>query len=456
MADFDLVVLGGGAGGLGAARAARWEGASVALISDAPLGGDCTWTGCVPSKSLIEASRDGSTFDQAMARVRTVTERIGATEDAEVLRHEGVDVLQGRGTFTAPRTISAALNDGSERTVTAKNVVIATGSRPAAPPIDGLDAVPFLTNETFFDQTEQPSSMIVIGGGPIGCELGEAMQRLGTDVTILEYSARVLARFEPDASDLVIAGLRELGVDVVTDARTQRISHRGGRFVVELQDRTLEADQVLVAAGRSANTAGIGLETAGVELDERGYVATDRWLRTTVSGVFAVGDVNGKHMLSHAADEMGRIAAWTALRPGRRYAYVAERVPQVVFTTPEVASIGVLESAAPDNARVAEAPMDINDRALAADESEGFVRLIARRDLLTGHAVGGKLIGATIVGGRAGELINECALVMRSNAYAGRLAQTVRAYPSWSTIMQKAAARWFYDIEGEGARPPRR
>ena len=456
MTDVDLLVLGGGAGGLGAARAANWEGASAALISDAPLGGDCTWTGCVPSKALIEASRDGSTFVEALERVRRVTQRIGAAEDAETLTHEGIEVIAGRGTFVAPKTIEVTLNDGGTRRITGRNIVIATGSRPAAPPIQGLADLPFLTNESFFDQVELPARMVVIGGGPIGCELGEAMQRFGTHVTLVEYAPRILNRFEPEAGALVDSALRTLGVDVITGARSQRVTHTNGLFSLELADRTVEAEQLLVAAGRSPNTAYMGLDVAGVELDDRGYIVTDKYLRTSASDVFAVGDVNGKHMLSHAADEMGRIAAWTALRAGRRYAYRPERVPQVVFTTPEIASIGVLEADAPDNALVAEAPMHLNDRALAADAPEGFVRLIAKPGLLTKHKVGGKLVGATIVGGRAGELINECALLMRSGSYVGRLAQTVRAYPSWSTIMQKTAARFFFDVDGQGARPPRK
>ncbi|MEM7096433.1 MAG: NAD(P)/FAD-dependent oxidoreductase [Actinomycetota bacterium] len=452
MADVDLLVLGGGAGGLAAARAARWEDASAALISDAPLGGDCTWTGCVPSKTLIEASRDGSSFAEALKRVAEVTERIGSTENAEVLRSEGVDVIEGRGTFTGPRTIRVG-----DRTISGRNVIVATGSRPAIPPIPGLDEVPYLTNEDFFDQAALPESLIIIGGGPIGVELGEAMQRFGTQVTILEYFDRILNNNESEASELVARSLQDRGVELITEARGKHVRHEDGRFIFELEcGRVLEADQLLVAAGRSPNTEGMGLDVAGVDLGERGYITTDNYLRTSAKRVFAVGDVNGKQMLSHAADEMGRVAAWTALRPGRRYAFKPERIPSVVFTTPELASIGILESDAPDNARIAEAPMHINDRALVADEPEGFVRMIAKRDWLTGHAAGGKLIGATIVGGRAGELINECALVMRSNTYAGRLAQTVRAYPSWSTVMQKTAARWFFDVEGQGARPPRK
>jgi len=449
---FDVVVLGGGAGGLGAARAARWEGASVALISDGKLGGDCTWTGCVPSKAMIEASRDGSTFAQGIERVRLVTTTVGAAEDPETLRHEGVEVIEARGTFVAPLTIEV---DG--RTVSATTVVIGTGSTPSVPPIDGLAEVDFVTNEAFFDAREQPSSMIVIGAGPIGCELGEAMQRFGTQVTLLEYGPRVLGRFEPDASALVQAGLQSVGVEVIVDARIERVEQAGTQITVVMADGTTHvADELLVAAGRTPSSRGLGLEAAGVETDDGGFITTDKWLRTSQKSTFAVGDVNGKQMLSHAADEMGRISVWTALRRGRRYGYDRLRIPQVVFTTPEVASIGVLEADAPDDARVAEAPMHINDRALAAERPEGFVRLIAKPGVITRHKAGGRLIGATIVGGHAGELINEAALIMRSGAYAGRLAQTVRAYPSWSTIMQKAAARWFYDIEGQGARPPRK
>ena len=451
--DFNVVVIGGGAAGLGAARSANWEGARVALVSDAPLGGDCTWTGCVPSKSLIEASRDGSTWEQALERIEDVSKRVGATEDFATLRHEGVSVFEDRARFVGAKTIE--LTDG--RRISGDHVMIATGSRAGVPPVAGLADTPFRTNESFWEPRPLPGSMIIVGAGAIGCELGEALARFGTKVTLVEYGPRILGPFEPDAAALVDENLRTLGVDVITNARTSAISHDGARFRAELEDGTVfEADELLVAAGRKPNTERLGLDAAGVATNDRGYIETDKYLRTNVKGVFAVGDINGKHMLSHAADEMGRIAAWTALRPGQRYKYDARRIPQVVFTTPEIASIGVLEADAPDTARVAEAPMHINDRALAANEAEGFVRLIAKKDWLTGHKAGGKLIGATIVGGRAGEMINECALIMRTNAYAGRLAQTVRAYPSWSTIMQKTAARWFFDIEGQGARPPRK
>lgn len=449
--NYDLVVLGGGAAGLGAARAARWEGASVALISDSPLGGDCTFTGCVPSKSLIEASRQGLDFADALARVKSVVDQIASTENAQVLRQEGVDVIEARGHFVAPRAIEV---DGNQ--ITGKRIIVATGSSPSVPPIEGLANTPYLTNESFFEVRPLPRSMTIIGAGPIGCELGEAMARLGTKVTIIEYAPRVLPRFESDASKLVAEGLRSLGVDLRVDTAARAVTHDDGRFRVDAGDGIIESDELLVATGRTPSTHDLGLESAGIEVDDRGFVKTDKWLRTTAKGVFAAGDVNGKQLLSHAADEMGRVAAWTALRPGRRYAYDPLRIPQVVFTTPEVASIGVVEADAPDNALVAEAPMSANDRALAADTPAGFVRLIAKPGLLTRHKAGGRLIGATIVGGHAGELINEAALIMRSGAYAGRLAQTVRAYPSWSTIMQKAAARWFYDYEGEGARPPRR
>lgn len=451
MADFDLAVVGGGAAGLGAARAGLWEGASVVLISDAPLGGDCTFTGCVPSKSLIEASRQRMSFTEGIDRVSSVVETIAATESAEVLRTEGATVVEARARFVGARELQAG-----GRRISASKVIVATGSRAMIPSIDGLADTPFLTNESFFDRRSQPESLAIIGGGPIGCELGEAMARFGTAVTILERGARVLNRFEPDASDLVLEGLRASGVNVRTGMSTDRVEYQGGSFHLRTNSGVVVAEELLVATGRVPNTNGLDVEIAGVELDERGHIVTDEWLRTTAKGVFAVGDVNGKQLLSHAADEMGRVAAWTALRTGRRYRFDPLRIPQVVFTTPEVASIGVLEADAPENARVAEAPMHINDRALAADRPEGFVRLIAKRDLLTGHKAGGRLVGATIVGGHAGELINEAAIAMRSGMFAGRLAQTVRAYPSWSTVMQKAAARWFYEVDGEGARPPRR
>lgn len=451
MTDYDVIILGGGAAGLGAARAARWEGARVALISDAPLGGDCTFTGCVPSKSLIEASRQGLDFVAGLERVERVVATIASGENAQVMRREGVDVIEGRGTFVGPRTIEV-----NGLRIEAKIVIVATGSRPAAPPIDGLGDVPYVTNEGFFAPRPQPKSLVIVGAGPIGCELGEAMARFGTHVTIVEFGDRILSRYEPDASALVEASMRELGIDVRTSTGAQSVSHNNGRFTVDLGTDPVECEELLIVTGRTANTSGFGLDVAGIELDWRGFVQTDDYLRTNVKGVYAAGDCNGVQMLSHAADEMGRVATWTALRLGRRYKYDPNRIPHVVFTTPEVAAIGVLEADAPANASVAEVEMSANDRALAADEAEGFVRLIARPTKFTKHRAGGKLIGATIVGGRAGEMINEVALMMRMNAYGYRLAQTVRAYPSWSTVMQKAATRWFYEYEGGSARSPRR
>jgi pyruvate/2-oxoglutarate dehydrogenase complex dihydrolipoamide dehydrogenase (E3) component len=451
MTDYDLLVLGGGAAGLAASRAARWEDATVALISDAALGGDCTFTGCVPSKSLIEASRQGLDFAAGMERVGRVVEQIASTENADVMRREGVDVIESRGTFVGPRTIEF---DG--RRIEGKNVIIATGSRPAAPPIEGLADVPYLTNESFFTPRAQPKSILIVGAGPIGCELGEALMRFGTAVTIVEFAPRVLVRYEPEASALVEEGLRDLGIDLRVDTSAKSVTYDSGVFRVDVGDEVIEVDELLIAAGRKPNTENLGLEAAGVTVNKHGYIETNKYLQTNVKGVFAAGDCNGVQMLSHAADEMGRIAAWTALRAGRKYKYDPKRIPHVVFTTPEVASIGVLEAEAPDNASVAEIAMSANDRALAADESAGFVRLIARPTLITKHRAGGKVIGATIVGGRAGEMINEVALMMRTNAYGFRLAQTVRAYPTWSTIMQKAATRWFHEYEGGSARPPRR
>jgi len=456
--SYDLLVLGGGAAGLGASRAALWEGARVALVSSTPLGGDCTFTGCVPSKSLIEQSRSGATFDDALDHVAQVVETIAATENANVLRHEGADVYEGRGVFIDERAIEITPNDGGPpQQLRADKIIVATGSRPFVPPIDGLDGVSYATSHTFFEPRAQPSSLVIIGGGPIGCELGEAMARCGTQVTIMERGPRVLSRFEPDASDLVADGLRSVGIELMLSGEIVGVERAGGGLVaVHTTAGTVHADELLVATGRTPNTTGFGLDKLGVNVDERGWIVTDRYLRTTAKHVWAVGDVNGKQLLSNGADEMGRVAAWSALRAGRRYAYDPRRIPQVVFTTPEVASIGVLEADAPANSRVAEADMQLNDRALAASAPQGFVRLIAKPDLLTRHKAGGRLIGATIVGAHAGELINEAAIAMRSNMLAGRLAQTVRAYPSWSTIMQKAAARWFFELEGQGARPPRR
>lgn len=451
MADYDLIVVGGGAGGLGAARAGVRRGARTLLLAHGPLGGDCTFTGCVPSKALIEAAGRGEDFATAMKGVHRAIDTISATENDDVLTGEGVDVLHGWARFKGPGRLDV---DG--RVLSAPKVIIATGTRPAIPPIEGLADIDYLTNENVFELTEAPRSLAVLGGGPIGCELAQAFARLGTKVTVLEALDRLITKEEPEASEAVTRALEGDGVGVRVGDKVISVESRDpkGTVVLRLESgETVEADRLLVAVGRRAVTDDLGLESAGVET-VRGFVKTDDYLATTGKGVWAVGDVAGKLQFTHAADEMGRIAAGNALSRLRRRRFQAHWIPWVTFTDPEVAHIGVTETeAATRGGMVAYLPMTEVDRAVAAGQTEGFVKLISGPRKLGRNLGGGQIIGATIVTGRAGELIGEAALAMRTHMFTGRLAQTVHPYPSWSAALQKAAGQFFVEVEGRRAQP---
>lgn len=522
--DHDLIVVGGGAAGLAAVRTGLWAGADVALVTDGPIGGDCTFTGCIPSKTLIAAAAAGLDFGEAMDRVRSTVDQIAATESAEVWCRRGVTVLEGRARLVTHDTVAV---DG--RRVTAPRIVVATGSRPQIPPLDGLspsdvlagDAAGLadasglaggavLTTETLFELKSRPTSMGIVGAGPTGCELAQALARLGVEVTLFEASDRVLAGEEAEASSVVAAALADTGVDVrVSTSVTGVSAGRGGSAEVEVragsgegsltlpspsgsppaevervtgagewstaegegQSSAREAprvtvdagsaesvtvERVLLAAGRAPADDGLGLKELGVKLRGPGWVVTDDRMATNVKGVYAAGDITGRTALTHAADEMGRLAAANALGRGPRGRFRERWIPRVTFTDPEVARVGVVEAAAPARARVAYLPLSEVDRAVVDGRVDGFVKIVAAPRPVLGRFGGGRVVGATIVAPRAGEMIAEVALAMRTGAFAGRLAQTAHAYPTWSHGVQKAAAQFFGEIEGRKARPARR
>ena len=448
----DLVVIGGGAAGIGAARAARSKGASVVLVEQARIGGDCTFTGCVPSKAVIEAAERGDGFVEAMAQAQRAIEQVAATESADVLRHEGIEVVEGVARFTGRGTLDL---DGT--TVRAGRVVIATGARPAVPPIPGIESVAYLTNETLFDLSSLPSSLAVLGGGPIGVEMAQAFSRLGSDVTIVEGADRLLPREEPLASATLAHVFTDSGIAVRTGSAVEKAEQLDGARGVRLHladESVVEAQALLVAVGRTPTTQGLGLDAAGVAVDRQGFVEVDDRLRTTARGIFAAGDVAQRLQFTHVAYATGRIAALNALSrvPLRRFRTAA--VPWVTFTSPEVARVGRTEAeAATRGGRVAFLPMAEVDRPISAGRTEGFVKIIVGpRTLLRGTA-GGRILGATIVAPRAGEMIHEVVLAMRTGMFPARLAMTTHAYPTWSMAVQQAAAQFFGEFGGRSARP---
>jgi pyruvate/2-oxoglutarate dehydrogenase complex dihydrolipoamide dehydrogenase (E3) component len=450
--DYDLVVVGGGTAGMSAARTARRRQARVALVSDGPIGGDCTFTGCIPSKTLIESAARGDGFATAMEQVRTTVAAVAATETADVLRAEGIDVVEERARWLGPGRLDAG------GVLRAARVVLAVGARPALPAIPGLGGTDPLTNETVFDLVSRPASLLVLGGGPVGVELAQAFARLGTAVTVVEAAGRILPAEEPEASAVVAAALGADGVRILTGAVVTGVTGDATGASVTVGATVLHAARVLAATGRRPATDDLGLELAGVECDRRGFVRTDDRLRTTAAGVWAAGDVAGRSLLTHAADEMGRVAATNALARVAYRRYRDDRIPHVTFTDPEAARVGCTEDEAArrPGARVAYLPMTEVDRARTAGRTDGYVKLVVAPRTGTGDLAGGRLVGATVVAARAGEMIHVPTLVLRSGMLPARLALATQAYPTWSLAVQQAAAQLFVETGGRRARPARR
>jgi pyruvate/2-oxoglutarate dehydrogenase complex dihydrolipoamide dehydrogenase (E3) component len=452
--DYDLIVIGGGAAGLAAAHAGAAARARTLLVARGEIGGECTFTGCVPSKALIEAAACGAAFTDATAAVRKAVAAIAATETAEMLTRHGIEVLGGRAAFTSPREVTV---DG--RVLRARGFVVATGSRPAVPPVPGLTGVPYLTSENVFDLPELPASLAILGGGPVGCELAQAFARLGSQVTLIEAAPRLLPAAGPAAAKVISEVFAAEGITVRTGSPAETVTSipNGSGFLLRLHDSTeVTAEKLLVAAGRTPAIAGLGLADAGIR---RSAVAVNGALATTARGVYAAGDVTGLMPFTHAAYAMGRTAARNALRKRRPLErFSTAGIPWAVFTDPEVAQAGLTEKQAAaqvPGARVAYLTMREVDRAVTAGRTKGFIKIIAGPRRLAGRLGGGRVVGATIVASRAGDMIGEIALAMRTGMFTGRLAQTTHACPTWSLAIQQAAAQFFGGYAGRAARPAR-
>jgi pyruvate/2-oxoglutarate dehydrogenase complex dihydrolipoamide dehydrogenase (E3) component len=456
MMIYDVVVVGGGTAGIAAALTARSAGAHVALVErEARLGGDCTFYGCVPSKALLEIAKvvhdaqhaadegilaepPNIDFGKIAARQRRIVEEIAADDRDERFERQGIALVRGEARFLSPREL-----DVEGERVGSKRFVIATGSEPAVPPLAGIDDVPYLTNRTIFDLERLPKRLLVLGAGATGLELAQAFRRFGTEVAVVEMLERLLPGEEPEAGGALAEVFRAEGVDLRLGAKARAASVDGDEVVLSLGWEELRADALLVAAGRCSSVAGLGLEALGVALDG-GYIKIDRRGRTSVSTIFAAGDVTGGLQFTHVAAHEGRVAGLNAA--GKR-ATIDERVtPSVTFTDPEIAHVGLTEEEARERRERVEVvtyPMRRVDRARIEERPVGFVKLVTAGRRILGRLGGGELVGAQIVGPHAGELIQECALSMQTRCFAGRLAQTIHPYPAETLAVQQAAAQLF-------------
>ena len=449
----DLCVIGAGSGGLTVAAGGAQMGASVILIEKGEMGGDCLNYGCVPSKALLaaghaaQAMRDAGRFGIAAvepeidfaavnAHVRGVIDGIAPMDSQERFEGMGVQVIRAAARFTGPREVEA----GGQR-IRARRFVVATGSTAAIPPVPGIGDVPVLTNETIFDLETRPEHLIVIGGGPIGAEMAQAHRRLGCRVTVLEMFA-LLGRDDPEAAEVVRRRMRAEGIAIHEGIQIQDVSGGAGNITATIArdgaTETIQGSHLLVAAGRKTNVDGLGLDEAGIEYSPKGIVVDAR-LRSSNKRVFAIGDVAGGYQFTHVASYHGGIVLRNALfwlLPGKAN---HDAVPWVTYTDPELAQVGLTDVQAKeklgDGINILRWPLAENDRAQAERQPDGFAKIVTDRK--------GRIVGATIVGAHAGELILPWVLAVSGKQKIGRMAGVIAPYPTLSEVGKRAAGSYY-------------
>ncbi|EGV51889.1 FAD-dependent oxidoreductase [endosymbiont of Riftia pachyptila] len=453
--DRNLVVIGGGSAGLVSAYIAAAVKAKVSLIEKHKMGGDCLNTGCVPSKALIRSSRllaqsrraqewgfDSMDvkfdFGRVMERVQRVVKQVEPHDSVERYSSLGVDVIEGEARITSPYTVEV---DGRE--LTTRNIIVATGARPFVPPIPGLDQIDYLTSDNLWQLRELPQRLLVLGGGPIGCELSQAFARFGAKVTMVEMAPRLMIREDEDVAALVQARFEEEGIEVLA-------GHRATEFLIENGEKRLRCDrggdavivpfdQVLVAVGRRPNTSGFGLEELGLPLNPNGTIQVDDYLQSPIPSIYACGDVAGPYQFTHTAAHQAWYAAVNSLFGGfRRFRVDYSVIPFATFTDPEVARVGLNEQEAQQQGvsyEVTRFDLSELDRAIAEGEAHGMVKVLT---------VPGKdrILGATIVGENAGELIGEFTAAMKHGFGFNKILGTIHIYPTLLEANKYAAGEW--------------
>ncbi len=449
--DYDLIVIGGGAGGFVASKLANGLGKKVAMIEKNKLGGECTLSGCIPSKALIKsgiiacqarALKKYGLFtnndiainaDNVMRHVRSVIEKEYDSHQPRMFKHLGIDVLFGNPHFMNNHTIEL-----EGRSLSAKSFIISTGSSALIPPIEGIDTVPYLTNETFFEIENLPSSMIVLGGGPIGIEIAAATNRLGVKVHVVEISESILCREDRELVNILSEKLREEGLYLHTETKALKLSEEMGRVAATVENKNgqrkeIKADSLLVAVGRKANVGDLNLENAGVKYNPSGII-TDKSLRTTAPNIYACGDVVGPYQFSHMAEYGARIAVQNAFLPIKKKVNYRD-VIWCTFTDPELAHAGLTEEEARKlpggNIKVYKYEYKNIDRGKTDIIETGMSKFIVDRK--------GKIIGAHILGSRAGEIIHEAQLAKSFGIPFYKLDSIIHIYPSFSDIVKQPA-----------------
>lgn len=447
--DYDLVVIGSGAGGGVASHMAVSKGKKVAIIEQEKIGGECPNFGCVPTKALLTAAEHyhsaSEVAEQFGVKATSVNfnmnavkkwkdlavRRTGTAAGDRAFAAEGISVIKGHAHFISPWEVSTG-----DRRVTSKNFIIATGTTDFVPPIEGLKKAGYITYRKAINFTKLPKSLLVIGGGAIGTEFTHLFNRLGVEVTQVEYAPRLLAREEPESSELIQALFERDGVNVVTGAQVYKVETDRSKKIVHVrrgeETHTFRVDEILLAAGKQPNVD-LGLDNAGVKYDKRG-IKTNKMMQTARKHIYAVGDVVGPYAFTHMASYQSRIAAHNILHR-QKIEVNYKAVPRCTFTDPEVASVGITEAEARDKGlkiRVNAVPVSVIGRSNTSNQSAGFVKVITSQT--------GVLLGGTVVAPRGGEMMQELAVAIQNGLKASDVAATIHAFPTWSEAVRIACA----------------
>ncbi len=453
--DYNMIVIGAGSGGLVSAYIAAAVKAKVALIEKHKMGGDCLNTGCVPSKALIRSAKMLSyakrakdfgfksatieyDFAEVMERVQRVIKKVEPHDSVERYTSLGVDCISGEAKIISPYEVRV-----NDKTLTTKNIVVATGARPFIPDIDGIDKIDYLTSDTLWEIRKQPEKLLVLGGGPIGSELAQCFQRLGSQVTIVEKNIRVLSREDEEISNMVVDSFRKDGMNVLVSHTAKRFECEGDKkFLVCVhhgEEIKVEFDQVIIALGRTANLTGFGLQDLAIKLSERGTIETDSFLRTNYPNIYACGDVAGPYQFTHTAAHQAWYVAVNALfSPLKKFRVNYSVIPWATYTDPEVARVGLNEMEAKEKEIAYEVTtygIDDLDRAIADDEDHGCVKVLT----VPGKD---KILGVTIVGAHAGDLIAEFVSAMTHGIGLNKILGTIHIYPTMAEANKYVAGNW--------------
>lgn len=463
--DFDAIVIGGGAAGLTASGLAANFGAKTMLIERNRLGGDCTWTGCVPSKILLKAGkvaqqiRDAGkyglidqepeiNFQKLIQHLQQRRQKIYEDADRpEIYEKMGIEVISGKARFTGEHEIEIKAKGNRNRRVTSRYFFICAGSSPFVPPIEGIDRIPYLTNESLFELEDLPDELVIFGAGPVGTEMAQAMSRLGSKVTVIDMADRIMLNDNTELASMLKSTLEKEGVRYVLNADIKQVQQKDRELVIDVSthdsQKQITGDKLLVATGRHANVHNLGLEEAGISYSTKGIEVNEK-CRTSQSHIYACGDITGRYQLTHMSEHMAKVAVTSALV---KYPMKidAEFVPWVTYTDPELGHAGATQKQLEKdnvNFETYRFPYSKIDRAMTDSEEEGLIKIYAKK-------WSGKILGVDILGVHAGELISEYAVAMKNGLTLRNIADTIHPYPSYGLGARRAADQWYIKNQSE-------